>query len=114
MIGSRVEYGIASTLSSPVSRSKARTRGRWRAYATPSKRLRQTRADVGAGRRGIRTIASAAIAATYDTAFSPKHPASPIEATARPARLGPMTRDRLNWAEFSAIAFWRSLRPTRS
>ena len=38
----------------------------------------------------------------------PKQAASPTEATAMPASAGPITRDRLNWIELSAMALGRS------
>ena len=43
-----------------------------------------------------------------ETPFSAKHSAVPKAASVAPASSGPNTRARLNWIEFSAIAFGRS------
>ena len=51
--------------------------------------------------------------ATNDSAFRRKQPVSPAPAIANPASIGPITRERLNCIELSAIAFVRSSRPTR-
>jgi hypothetical protein len=52
--------------------------------------------------------------ATYESAFSQKHPASPTAASITPATAGPAIRAMLNAAELSAMPFGRSSRPVIS
>jgi len=55
----------------------------------------------------------AAITATNEAALTAKHAPVPPRARRRPAITGPMARDRLNWREFSATAFWMRCLGTR-
>ncbi len=48
------------------------------------------------------------ITATNERPLSPKHQAAPSPVSARPPSIGPITRARLNWMEFSAMALGRS------
>jgi len=57
---------------------------------------------------------SPTITATNESAFSQKHPASPIVATSTPATAGPRMRAVLNAAELSAMPFERSSLPVIS
>src|SRR6516164_7318723 len=50
--------------------------------------------------------------ARNDSAFKPKHHFSPNRARVNPPRAGPIVTARLNWIEFSAIAFGISSRST--
>ena len=50
----------------------------------------------------------ATMTARNDSPFSVKQKTVPSVASATPASSGPMTRARLNWIEFSAMAFGRS------
>ena len=51
---------------------------------------------------------SAKMTTRNDSPFRPKQAALPQAASVAPASSGPNTRARLNWIEFSAIAFGRS------
>ena len=52
---------------------------------------------------------SAAMTTMNERPFTAKHAAVPHAASVAPASSGPKTRARLNWIEFSAIAFGRSV-----
>ena len=58
-----------------------------------------------AGMNPTRITYSETITAMNERPFSPKHHAALSLASATPASVGPITRARLNWMEFHAIAF---------
>ena len=52
------------------------------------------------------------ITAMKDRLFKPKHQAAPTVVSAMPPSVGPITRARLNWMEFMAMALGMSSLPT--
>ena len=86
------------------------------AATTPSAIVRSTRAGAPSARAsgGMRTRERAIRTAPKLTTFSPKAQARPPAVMTSPARAGPTTRPRLNWAAPRLIAPSRSSVPTRS
>jgi hypothetical protein len=59
-------------------------------------------------------MSMAMITAMYERPFTKKQTAAPHASSAAPAKIGPITRARLNCIEFMATAFGRSSRRTSS
>ncbi len=79
----------------------------------PCFRLLKIESVVVSGRNRAEMIESEMTGARKESAFSPKHHFSPNFANARPASAGPMVTAKLNWIEFSAMAFGMSSLLTR-
>src|SRR5262245_16426749 len=74
----------------------------------PDFMLAMTDSPFGFGSNRTRIMYSEVITATKLTPFNPKHQVAPRVFRAMPPITGPIIRAKLNWIEFSAIAFGRS------
>ncbi len=97
--------GAAKSDVTVMAAMSARTSRFRQASTKPSFRPAGGTASVASRPPSGRTRTSAARTARNDTALMPKTRPAPASAIRAPPMPGPMTRARLYWAEFSAIAF---------
>src|SRR5271165_5776947 len=106
--GRYVRMGILKAVMQNASTMSASIEFCLRTNLMPSLRLVNIDSVVLSGRKRVVISKSETMGARKESAFNPKHHFSPNFAKAIPASAGPIVTARLNWIEFSAMAFGMS------